>query len=568
MPSQTFDFTGSVQSMDVSDAQTIAVEINGAGGQPGRSIYSSGGPGGTGAYLQADIDVSNYNTIDIYVPGGYTEFFDDNGSNWGYHNGGNPNETTSELGGYGAGSAEIVLGGTGGHRFASVGGGGGGGCSGDSVYEPHGGSGGGSGGAAGSGDGADDGDPGDGSLTSGGAGGDGAFEADGEAGGDGTVDILDSTYIESSTSTTGGGNDGHGQITVSYTLPPDPPENVTIDRVGLAEIDLSWGPPSTGSTVDEYRIEYSKNGGSWTALATTPNTSYTHTGVAQDTDYQYRVRSENSGGSSDWVQTTTRTSGGKPKSFVVGGATADSIDLSWTNPAGDWDTIEVYRDTTPHSSIADYSLVQTESSGSWTDTGLVNGRTYHYRLVAVYFDADSDPTADNSATTDLPAPTIDSSTGGNREVDLTISINDNNPDGDYDVERDGAVVATVTDLTQTSYTDTGTDLDGELYSHTIVRNTPDASASSTTVDTVTILPAPTNLTVDAITATSADLSWTDNHNYGETEVQFKQSDAGSWNTFSSLPRTTEVETVTGLLNGEQYDARVVATTEHSTTEDV
>lgn len=84
---------------------------------------------------------------------------------------------------------------------------------------------------------------------------------------------------------------------------------------------------------------------------------------------------------------------------------------------------------------------------------------------------------------------------------------------------------------------------------------------------IVILPAPTNLSVDSVTIDSAGVSWTDNHENGDTRVEYKQTDAGSWNTFSTLSRNMEAETISGLLHGEQYDVRVVAQTEHTTTED-
>jgi len=83
-----------------------------------------------------------------------------------------------------------------------------------------------------------------------------------------------------------------------------------------------------------------------------------------------------------------------------------------------------------------------------------------------------------------------------------------------------------------------------------------------------LLPAPTSLSTSNVTADSVDLAWTDNHDYGDTKVQYKPSDTSTWTTFSTLSIGTDAETVTGLRNGEQYDLRVIANTEHTQTEDV
>lgn len=128
----------------------------------------------------------------------------------------------------------------------------------------------------------------------------------------------------------------------------------------------------------------------------------------------------------------------------------------------------------------------------------------------------------------------------------------------------------------TSYTFSGLD-DGEEYEAfvraTIAQHRRGALDvyffnDSTTVAAVTVLPAPTSLSSPAHDATSIDLSWTDNHDYGDTRVEYKPSDAASWTTFATLAIGTNAETVTGLRNGELYDLRVVAQTEHTTTEDV
>ncbi|PSP80162.1 hypothetical protein BRC81_02940 [Halobacteriales archaeon QS_1_68_20] len=89
-----------------------------------------------------------------------------------------------------------------------------------------------------------------------------------------------------------------------------------------------------------------------------------------------------------------------------------------------------------------------------------------------------------------------------------------------------------------------------------------------TITDVTLLPAPTNLTVDTVGADSVDLSWVNNHDYGSVDVEYKPSNTTTWQTDASgLSRSTETHTIDGLRNGEQYDARVLATTEHTQTED-
>ena len=86
-------------------------------------------------------------------------------------------------------------------------------------------------------------------------------------------------------------------------------------------------------------------------------------------------------------------------------------------------------------------------------------------------------------------------------------------------------------------------------------------------EATTILPAPTGFDVSNVTDSTADYAWQSNHNYGDVLVQYKPTDAGSWTAFATRDRNATAETVTGLRNGEAYDARMVANTEHAQTED-
>lgn len=93
--------------------------------------------------------------------------------------------------------------------------------------------------------------------------------------------------------------------------------------------------------------------------------------------------------------------------------------------------------------------------------------------------------------------------------------------------------------------------------------------NGTVAAATTVLPAPTGLTLDGVTGDQADVSWTVNHDYGNQRVEVKPTDTTTWqNDSGTLARTTTSYTTTNLLDGEQYDLRVLAVTEHATTEDV
>lgn len=254
-----------------------------------------------------------------------------------------------------------------------------------------------------------------------------------------------------------------------------------------------------------------------------------------------------------------------PKNVSAAAPDSDTIDLSW-DVVSSANSYAIYRAESSGTSLSDYSQIDTTSSTSYSDTGRTDGTRYHYRVTSILDRGESDPSPEVTAQTPLPSPTLDSVTAGYREVTVDWTLNDDNPDGDVIVYRDGESVATISDLSTTSYTDSGL-LDGEEYSYYVERATPDASESSGSLSDVTDLPAPTDLSADAVTSTSVDLSWTSNHNYGDTRVEFREADASSWVTDVTVDYTTEAETISTLLNGEQYDARVVAETEHTSTED-
>ena len=78
---------------------------------------------------------------------------------------------------------------------------------------------------------------------------------------------------------------------------PDAPSQLTATAAGRTRINLWWTAPSDngGAAITGYQIEVSDTG-SWSELATTTVTTYTHTNLAAGTTQVYRVRAINSVG--------------------------------------------------------------------------------------------------------------------------------------------------------------------------------------------------------------------------------------------------------------------------------
>lgn len=194
---ETFGYSGSKQTLDISHVREIDFELLGAGGEDGGDTsFYDGGAGGKGGKITGSANVDDYSTLEVWV-GGRT---------WGRDDGGNGTSGDPSLGGDGAGSTEIRADG---NRIATAdGGGGGGGAGTGTLVGGHG------GGGARGGEGANDAEDGDGS----GGGGDGG--AGSAAGGNDGEDGSASAALSYGTSvTTGGGNTGTGDVEVVLYIP-------------------------------------------------------------------------------------------------------------------------------------------------------------------------------------------------------------------------------------------------------------------------------------------------------------------------------------------------------------
>ncbi|OYR68160.1 hypothetical protein DJ78_14600 [Halorubrum ezzemoulense] len=71
---------------------------------------------------------------------------------------------------------------------------------------------------------------------------------------------------------------------------------------------------------------------------------------------------------------------------------------------------------------------------------------------------------------------------------------------------------------------------------------------------------PINISVTAVRDDAADLEWTASHTAGETRIDVSEDNDGTWTPNTTVARDVESASVSGLLNGQLYGVRVVAST--------
>jgi hypothetical protein len=164
--------------------------------------------------------------------------------------------------------------------------------------------------------------------------------------------------------------------------------------LGTTTLSLSWSrPDSNGSSITDYRVEVSSNGGSrWTAIPHTASSSTTFnvSNLAKGTAYKFRVAAVNGIGTSaasNVIDVTTPTTlPAAPTSLAAGSVAQRTASLSWRAPTD-----------TGGSPITNYLVEYSTNAGeSWTTvvrsiststrtnlTGLTPGTSYRFRVSSV-----------------------------------------------------------------------------------------------------------------------------------------------------------------------------------------
>lgn len=117
-----------------------------------------------------------------------------------------------------------------------------------------------------------------------------------------------------------------------------------------------------------------------------------------------------------------------PQNLTVTAFDAGSITLDWDAASGA-DEYRIYRATASGSVVGDYTQVDTTATVGYTDTGLLNGERYYYRVTAADTSEglESDLSVEVDQLTDLPAPTnLTHPSEGDTTADYAWTSNANN----------------------------------------------------------------------------------------------------------------------------------------------
>jgi fibronectin type 3 domain-containing protein len=235
---------------------------------------------------------------------------------------------------------------------------------------------------------------------------------------------------------------------IALDLDPTVPTGLTVlSGTGEGEIDAAWDSNSEAD-LSHYDLEWDADAGFPAPTQTsTASTSHTAAGLTPGDTYWFRVRAvDDNSNTSDWSAPESAVATDLPPAAPTGllavtGAAEGEIEISW-DPSSDpdFDRYRLERSTAP-----DFEPGSEPFEGAvayFTDSGLVPGETYYYRVYAIDTGENvSDPSnVDSAAALDLPpsVPTgLALAPGTNEgEIDADWDLN-SEPDIDhYDLEWD------------------------------------------------------------------------------------------------------------------------------------
>lgn len=209
-------------------------------------------------------------------------------------------------------------------------------------------------------------------------------------------------YIYKMVAANNGGKSKESAEVLVKALIPDTVEGLTASSVSHESATLIWNAVYSADGYKVYRAGTQK--GTYEYVADAPYTTYTDKALKASTEYYYKVSAFNEGGQSvqcgDIKATTIAMPSilPAPDQFVKAEVTAMNIKLSWKSSIGAI-KYKLYKATALE---GNYELLSELDDLSYTDSDVVKGMTYYYKLIAVNAAGESKPSNVVSASTYKP----------------------------------------------------------------------------------------------------------------------------------------------------------------------
>lgn len=360
----------------------------------------------------------------------------------------------------------------------------------------------------------------------------------------------------------GSNNNNSVVLVLNEQLIPSDPSGLSATKNGTSQIDLAWSDTANNET--GYEIEESSDGSTgWSLIHTTAAnvTSYSVTGLAEDTTKYYRVRAINDDGASDYTDVASATTDlAAPTSLTATAVSQSQIDLAWTDNSSVETGYEVEQSANGTTGWSNITTTAANAT-SFSVTGLTEATTYYFRVRAAKSAVHSTYTSVANDITFPAAPTgLTATAQSTTEIQLLWTDNAASEDG-YQIwhSTDGSSFSLLDTLltSNTSYNHTGLSEATRHYYKVRSYKGSDYSAYTNTADTYTKPATPTIGAVTANSTTSITVNWTDNSS-GEASYYVERSPdgSGSWSVVSSQGADTTSFTDTGLTVDTPYFYRV------------
>lgn len=341
------------------------------------------------------------------------------------------------------------------------------------------------------------------------------------------------------------------------------PSGLTTTNLSNTSATLSW---AAASGAVSYDVQYKTTSSStWLNLATaTTATSVNITGLLAGTAYQWQVRTNCSSSTTAFTQgsfTTTTVSTActsAPTGLAASAITSSSVSLSWAAVTGAVNYTVQYKTT----AASTWNTLANTANTSVSLTGLAASTAYSWQVRANCSTSNTAYTGSTFNTIAASVCAAPSNLASSNIASTTVTISWTAVSGafNYTIEVKTASASSWISLGTTTATIVNISglTAGTIYDWRIKTNCSTGSSSYTqsqfTTTGGTTCNAPSSVTVSAIAATSATVSWPAVSGAVNYTVELKTAASSTWTTVSTTATTSA--NLTGLLATTNYNVRV------------